>query len=274
MAEPDQDDDDAAGSDRRRRHQIIIWAVIGVTIVAVLVLLSLPLLSFFNDPERVSAFVNDAGPWAPLAFIGIQIGQVFAAPIPGQVTGFVGGFLFGATMGSVYATIGGTIGCTLVFILSRRLGRPFVERFVRAKVLQRFDYIIDQSGALALLVIFLVPIFPDDLICYIAGLTRIPISRLVLVALVGRIPGYVLFSLTGAGLAESNTTLIVVVVVVIAVAAGIAFWQRGRIEMLIRRLGGRGGPKQATNLTASATGATAADSEKDGQRHDDSSAQT
>lgn len=224
----------------RRRRRIVVWVLVGVTVVAALALASLPLISFFGDPQRVTDFVDGAGPWAPVVFIGIQIGQVFAAPVPGQVTGFVGGFLFGATMGAVYATIGGTIGCTLVFILARRLGRPFVEHFVRARVLNRFDYIIDQSGALALLLIFVVPIFPDDLICYIAGLTRIPIRQLVLVAFVGRIPGYIAFSLTGAGAAESNTTLVVVVVAAIVIAAGVAFWQRARIEALIKRVASRG----------------------------------
>ena len=120
---------------------------------------------------------------------------MFAAPIPGQITGFVGGFLFGAALGTVYATIGGTIGCSLVFILARRFGRPFVEGFVSTKITDRFDYISDHGGAWVLLLIFVVQIFPDDLICYLSGLTRIPLRQLILVALVGRIPGYLLFSL-------------------------------------------------------------------------------
>ena len=159
---------------------------------------------------------------------------MFAAPIPGQVTGFVGGFLFGPVLGAVYATI----GCTLVFMLARRLGRPFVERFVKPRTLYRFDYFTESGGPLVLLLIFLVPIFPDDLICYIAGLIRIPIHRLVLVAFVGRIPGYAIFSLTGSGAAESNLTLVVVLIVAVLLLAAIAFWQRHRIERFLKRLSG------------------------------------
>ncbi len=237
---------DASEAERHaRRRTIALRFGIAVVVVAVLALATLPLISFFGDPQRVTAFISSAGPWGPIVFILIQIGQVFAAPIPGQVTGFVGGFLFGGFLGSVYATIGGTIGCALVFFLSRKLGRPFVERFVSTKILNRFDFLTETNGIWVLLFIFVVPIFPDDLICYVAGLTRIPLSRLVAVAFVGRIPGYVAFSLTGAGAAQSNITLLIVIAVIIVLAAGIAFWQRARIEAFLRRLSAP--PKGPTN---------------------------
>lgn len=218
------------------RHVIAVRVGIGLVVVAVLALASLPLISFFSEPDQVTTFIENAGPWGPVVFVLIQIGQVFAAPIPGQVTGFVGGYLFGSVLGTVYAAIGGTIGCALVFVLSRRLGRPFVERFVKRDVLDRFDFITQAHGALVLLVIFLFPIFPDDLICYLAGLTRIPLRRLILVAMIGRIPGYAVFSATGAGVAESNVVLVGVIVAVGVVAAGIALWQRKRVMELLQRL--------------------------------------
>jgi uncharacterized membrane protein YdjX (TVP38/TMEM64 family) len=221
-----------------RRRTVAIRFGVGVAILGVLALASLPLLAFFGDPDRVTRLIEDAGPWGPAVFILIQIGQVFAAPIPGQVTGFVGGFLFGPLLGAVYTTIGGTIGSTLVFVLSRRLGRPFVERFVPQRVLARFDYLTESGGPLILLVIFLVPIFPDDLICYIAGLTRIPLHRLILVALVGRIPGYAIFSLTGGSAARSDLTLAIVLAATVAVLAALALWQRHRIERFLKRLSG------------------------------------
>lgn len=239
------DSTEASEAERKaRRHTIIIRFAIAVAVLAVLALASLPLISFFGDPQRVSDFIAGAGPWGPVVFILIQIGQVFAAPIPGQVTGFVGGFLFGPLWGSVYATIGGTIGCTLVFVLSRRLGRPFVERFVKPSILNRFDFLTENNGVWVLLAIFVVPIFPDDLICYVAGLTRIPLRQLILVAFVGRIPGYVAFSLTGAGFAQSNVTLVIVIAAIIVIAAGVAFWQRARIEAFLRRIAAH--PKDPT----------------------------
>ena len=230
--------DQASAARRHRWRTVAIRFGIAIAVLAALAAASLPLVSFFGDPDRVTQLIEDAGPRGPILFILIQIGQVFAAPIPGQVTGFVGGFLFGPVLGAVYATIGGTIGCTIVFMLARHLGRPFVERFVKPRTLDRFDYFTESGGPLVLLLIFLVPIFPDDLICYIAGLTRIPIHRLVLVAFVGRNPGYAIFSLTGSGAAESNLTLVVVLIVAVVLLAAIAFWQRHRIERFLKRLSG------------------------------------
>ena len=227
------------GGDAPPKRSFAIKAAIAVVVIALLVLAGLPLVSFFNEPERVSAFIENTGPWGPLVFILIQIGQVFAAPIPGQVTGFIGGYLFGMAAGTAYATIGGTIGCSLVFLLSRRLGRPFVQRFVRGSILERFDFITSSHGVAVLFVIFLVPIFPDDLICYLAGLTRIPIRRLIVVAMIGRIPGYAVFSATGAGVAGSNLVLVGILLGVGAVMVAVAFWQRRRILILLQHLAAR-----------------------------------
>lgn len=228
--------DEKPQSGRQHRRVMAIRIAIIVAAVAVLVAAAIPLVSFFSEPDRVSAFIENTGPWGPVVFILVQIAQVFAAPIPGQITGFVGGFLFGAVPGTIYATIGGTIGCALVFILARRLGRPFVERFVKPDILERFDFISGRHGLLVLLLIFLIPIFPDDLICYVAGLTLIPIRRLILVALVGRVPAYYVFSLTGAGAAHDKLALVVTLVVLGLVAVGIALWQRNRILDFLRRL--------------------------------------
>ncbi|MCK7513881.1 MAG: hypothetical protein MZV70_64255 [Desulfobacterales bacterium] len=39
-------------------------------------------------------------------FIGLQVGQVLFAPIPGEVTGFLGGYMFGALSGFLLSTVG------------------------------------------------------------------------------------------------------------------------------------------------------------------------
>lgn len=92
-------------------------------------------------------------------------------PMPGQIVSLVGGVLFGTVWGVVYTMIGAAIGFTMIFGLTRRLGRPFVERFVSPRLLERFDYLNGRGGALALFVVFLLPALPDDVISFIAGLT-------------------------------------------------------------------------------------------------------
>lgn len=214
-----------------------ILITVGVVVALVIgTVLAWPHLSVFGDPEKTRQLVDDAGPWGPLVFIGMQIVQVFFAPIPGQVTGLAGGYLFGTLLGTLYTLIGATIGFTLIFLLVRKLGRPFVERFVDKKHLQKFDYIAGTNGGFILFLVFLLPAFPDDLICFIAGLTALKIRVLVLISILGRLPGYLVLSFTGSGVAENNIKMVVIILSIVMVVSAVAFWQRRRLEQFVKRL--------------------------------------
>lgn len=204
-----------------------------VGLIVATVLFGQPIIEVFKDPERTRAFVTQAGPWAPLVFMAMQLLQVFIAPIPGQVTGFMGGYLFGTLWGTIYTTIGGALGFSLVFMLARKLGRPFVEHFVDKKTLKRFDYLAQEHGVMIFFLIFLLPFFPDDLICYIAGLTTIKVRTLIIISLIARFPSTLALSLAGAGAAESNMSLVVGIIGGMGLISMVAYWQRRRIEAFI-----------------------------------------
>ncbi len=223
----------------KQRKTAIILAAIAALFAILIIALAIwgqPLFALFSDTERLQSLVSDAGAWGPLLFIVLQIVQVFFAPIPGQVTGFAGGYLFGTFWGTVYTLIGAVIGFTLIFILARKLGRPFVEYFVSKKVMNKFDYIANTNGVLVLFLIFLLPVFPDDLICYIAGLTTIRIRTLILVSILGRLPGYLALSFSGSGVADNNIQMVSIILSVVMAISAVAYWQRSRLERFVRRL--------------------------------------
>ncbi len=218
---------------------LIIASVVTVVFIVTVIIFGRPLWELLSDTDKTRELITSAGPWGPLVFMALQILQVFVAPIPGQVIGFVGGYLFGTFWGTVYAMIGATIGFTAIFILARKLGRPFVERFVDQKTLQKFDYLTKNNGVFVLFLIFLLPALPDDLICFIAGLTNIKIKTLIIISLLGRLPGYLVLSFAGAGVAESNIQLVAIIISIAMAISALAFWQRARIERFIKRLSKR-----------------------------------
>lgn len=222
-------------------HILIAVSVLAALVVGMII--AWPHLSVFSDPEKTRQLVDDAGPWGPLVFMGMQIVQVFFAPIPGQVTGLAGGYLFGTLLGTVYTLIGATIGFTLIFLLVRKLVRPFVERFVDKKQVQQFDYLADTNGGFVLFLVFLLPAFPDDLICFIAGLTAIRIRTLILISVLGRLPGYLVLSFTGSGVAENNIKMVAIILSIVMVISALAFWQRRRIEAFVKRVAKKNGKR-------------------------------
>ncbi len=208
--------------------------IVALIIVAVIIVNWQPLVGFFGDQSRLKAAVESVGPWGPLAFMAIQFLQVVIAPIPGQATGVIAGALFGPWLGALYSLTGAVLGCLVVFVLSRRLGRPFVERFVEAKHLKKFDRLTTASGPMVFFLIFLLPGFPDDFICFLAGLSAIPIRTLVIVSILGRAPGYMISGFLGAGIGDANGPLIGIVVGLIAIGAAITYWKRGAIATWTR----------------------------------------
>ena len=83
-------------------------------------------------------------------------------------------------------------------VLARRLGRPLVKRLVRKDQLARWDKITAGHGPQFFFLIYLFPFLPDDVICFVVGLSPLSIPRMVVLATVGRLPGVVVSSCVGS----------------------------------------------------------------------------
>ncbi len=193
-----------------------------------------PLMSLLSNREQLVAAVQSFGPFAPLLYILLQVTQTVVAPIPGQIVGSVGGFIFGS-WGILWTAIGTLIGCWLVFLLARRFGRPLLEKIFKKSVVAKFDFILEaKSASLILFAIFLLPGFPDDVVCYLAGLTKLSIKRLMLLVTLGRLPTIILTNYIGAGIGE-NFTMVAIAALLGVILLGIGVWQRERIMNLLKK---------------------------------------
>lgn len=181
------------------------------------------------DPEAIRETVEAFGIFAPVAFVALQVAQVVFAPIPGQVLAMAGGYVFGPVLGTAYSLLGATIGSAIAFWLSRRFGRPAVERLVHPDTLATFDGFLGDHGRLAVFLVFLLPGLPDDALCFVCGLTPIPLRSLVVLSFLGRIPGYALLALAGGRFATHRPIEAALILVVVSVIAILGYWQRERI---------------------------------------------
>ncbi len=88
------------------------------------------LYDLLQDREQTRTFIQAFGPWAPVVFMAVQVGQVLLAPIPGEATGFIGGYLFGAAQGFFYSSLALGVGSWINFNLGRLLGRRLIRRLI------------------------------------------------------------------------------------------------------------------------------------------------
>ncbi len=169
-----------------------IWLALGVLAAALLVFVWIwagPGRTLFTDPRARTDWLQQWGAWIPLLTISLHIVQVLAAPIPGAVIDTVNGFLFGPWLGTLYSMIGLQVGGFILLLLVRRFGRPAAEHFISRERLNQFDERVQRYGKVFIFLIFLIPFMPDDIVLALAGLSPLPIGELLLLALVGRLPG-------------------------------------------------------------------------------------
>ena len=125
---------------------------------------------FYTEQKSLAEFLTSLGSYSPTFFILLQALQVVIALIPGELTGIVGGYVYGVSFGFIFSTLGLALGSLVAFELARILGRPFVEKFVNQKLIKKFEFLTSDAGATLCFLLFLLPGFPKDVLCYLLGL--------------------------------------------------------------------------------------------------------
>jgi len=211
---------------------ITILVVVLLTLTLGIYFLWDPLISLLQDRENLEKFIKSLGIWGPIAVILLQIIQVVLAPIPGQFMALVSGFLYG-WWGLILTIIGSTLGFMTVIAFSRKFGRPLLEKFFKKEQIKKFDF-VTKNGSFVLFLIFLLPAFPDDLVAYLAGLTKIRFRRLVAIAVAGRFPGYLVLNMVGFGAGEDNIKLVAGLALFTIIVLGLAYWKKSWLMKLIK----------------------------------------
>jgi len=193
-------------------------------------------LALITDREWIRATVESYGWAAPLVFIGVQIAQVVAAPIPGEATGFIGGYLFGALRGFLYSSISLGIGSLINFGIGRFLGERFVRRLIPEEKFKRIDRLVNRQGVIAVFLMYIIPGFPKDYLSLALGLTTLPIKVFAALAFVGRMRGTLVLSLQGASLYDQNYFLLAVVAAACLVLVLLAYRWREPLYRWVEKM--------------------------------------
>ena len=165
-------------------------SLIGLFIVAVLLVSAIVLRALGLDhltEAEIRDIVDDFGVWAPLVFIFITFLQVTFIPIPFTVSILAGHVLFGFWGSFFYSLIGTMLGSYFAFLLGRRIGRPFVNwAFGDAALVDHYLKRAEGKEFVVFFFMFLLPVFPDDAICALVGITTLNIRQFTFMLLVGR----------------------------------------------------------------------------------------
>jgi uncharacterized membrane protein YdjX (TVP38/TMEM64 family) len=131
-------------------------------------------------------------------------------PVPQTVVivalGIVYGTLFGGLLGSLGLITGGLLG----YALTRTAARRIVQRFMRARSLQKMESLFDQRGAWAIVLTRSFPYSVAEIMVFLAGLAGMPIGKFIAALTIGSVPTAFVFAAMGAGWADQPILALVV----------------------------------------------------------------
>lgn len=148
----------------------------------------------FRTVDSFRRYVLHFGVLGPMILTMVQAIQVILPVLPGFIGCAVGAGLFGAAGGFVCNYIGICAGSIISFWLARRYGLPLVEQMVPMQKYQKLTTWVKsrKSYTVVLFLCILLPLAPDDFLCWLSGLMDMPAKRFVYIILLGK-PWCILF---------------------------------------------------------------------------------
>lgn len=158
----------------------ILKSVFVLACCASVVILALALLSAFGkldeyptDGEKithVTDLIRASGSWGMVVFVVLQILQVVILPLPAAVCYIPGSVIWGPLYATLLASLGVIIGSLVCYAIGKFLGKRVVA-WIAGSDVDKYISMLGKRGKLLFLLMQILPFFPDDILCMVAGLT-------------------------------------------------------------------------------------------------------
>lgn len=138
----------------------------------------------FTSVSRLREVLEGFGPIAPIVYTLIGATEAVFPVVPGSATIIAAPILFGPILGVVTAYLATCLGSIAVFALSRDVGKDLLHTRFRPATVQRWlGWLEHRHFTRWFALAIALPVAPDDLLCYLAGLSRMRWRTFVLVIL-------------------------------------------------------------------------------------------
>lgn len=168
-------------------------------------------------------YISQFGNMAVFLYILFCFLQVVILPVPGSVTVAAGVALFGPLKCSIYSFIGITIGSITAFAIGRWIGDRAVKWIVGEDTLKKWLEKLKGKDYLILSIMFILPLFPDDVLCFVAGLSSMTWPYFLIMITITRATS-VLGTAYSVGLIPFTTWWGILIWLMIGVLIVLAFW--------------------------------------------------
>ncbi len=170
-------------------YKSITTLLVGILfcLIMLLILLKTGFFALVKDKQTLANYLQKYGGWMPVAYILLQYLQVVILPIPSVVSTAVGVLLFGAFQTIIYSLIGILLGSFTAFWIGRKLGNKAVAWLIGEDSLATWQKKLKGKDNFILTLMFLLPMFPDDILCFVAGLSSMSVPYFSIMIILSRL---------------------------------------------------------------------------------------
>lgn len=197
---------------KKGEKELSLKAKIWRTILVVVIIAGLVTLGYFilrwtgvwegEDEEelrqKLKAIIESWGFWGRLGLVALSFLQVTFLPIPSTVTIVAGAWAFSPLESALLSLAGILLGSMLAFLLGKVFGRRLVAFMVGEKTCDKWVKFL-TNAKYSFFIMMLLPIFPDDVLCLVAGLTDMSWTFFTVTNLIARPIGVFTVAYFGSG---------------------------------------------------------------------------
>lgn len=207
----------------------IFLTIIVLSLFLGIIIYLFPIMRDLSTLEGQIAFkekVENSGVLGMLSLFGLQVAQIFLIIVPGEPIEILAGMCYGSLWGTVFIMVSACIISTSIFLLVRKFGRKFVYDFCDKKKVEKIEnskvFQNPKKIEFIMLILFLIPGTPKDLLVYVAGLLPIKPLKFIIISTFARFPSVITSTLAGEQLAIGDWKMSIILYVAILILVALA----------------------------------------------------
>lgn len=225
----------------RRKNKIKIFKII-LTLLVLAIFIGItiylvPVMRNLSTTEGQIAFkekVDNSGFLGLLSLFGLQLAQIFLIIVPGEPIEILAGMCYGGIWGTIFIMISACMISTTIFFLVRKFGRKFVYNFCDKEKISKIEnnklFQNPQKIEMIMLILFLIPGTPKDLLVYVAGLLPIKPLRFILISTFARFPSVITSTLAGESLSMGDWKMSIILYLGILILVAIVVFFVSKLD--------------------------------------------
>ena len=189
---------------------MVVIILIGSTIYMI------PIVKQLNTAQGQIEFkskIQNSGILGILILFGLELAQIILAILPGEPIEVLAGVCFGPIWGTIFIMIAIFITTCLIYFLVKKYGRKFIYEIFPKEKVQKLEkskiFKDDKKVEMVMILLFLIPGTPKDLLVYLGGLLPIKTSRFIMIATLLRFPSVISSTIAGNSILDKQWKIVI-----------------------------------------------------------------